>query len=134
MKSGHRMLSALVLGAWLLAVAHVALDHCAAIDGTSVVICTPPQDSHSHEESGEGHHHHFGAWATQSAKVVSSQIQSANWIPLTDFSARLAELLWGPGLARAPSGRWESPPDGRASGWLYLVQTALPVRGPSLAA
>ena len=28
--------------------------------------------------------------------------------------------------------REHPPPDARASGWLFAVQTALPVRGPSL--
>ncbi len=56
------------------------------------------------------------------------------WVPLFDgLSERVADLLREGREPRLLRTREHSPPDERAFGWLLVSQTALRVRGPSLA-
>lgn len=141
MKLARRLLAALVLSVWLLAIGHVALEHCAAMNGACAVACTPaeemPHEPHSDEPGGAEahHHHHFIAWAVQLVKVVDGKTLMPAWLPLNDVLAdRLTALLREMAATLEPVEAWDSPPDERSSGWLLLCQTAHPVRGPSLPA
>jgi hypothetical protein len=94
-------------------------------------------DHHDGEREGEpaeGSHHHHGIEAATRAAVSQD---------LT-FAAPMVALLWD-GIVQAlaaaadddnelPPGITGSPPDERCSGYLYVIQTARPVRGPSLVA
>jgi hypothetical protein len=129
-------LAALVLSFWLLAVGHVALEHCAAMNGACAVACAPGEESHHSDESDreDRHHHHFVAWAVQLVKVVDGKALTPVWMPLDDSLAeRLTALLREMNAAGETRNSWESPPDERAAGWLLVCRTAQPVRGPSLA-
>jgi hypothetical protein len=124
---------------WLFAIGHVAFEH----HGITAVGAW-----HHEVEGGTGHHdglpehdsdhheHDLMAFASgQFAKTAELKALAPAWLPLFDsLVARLAEVLRAADNARAVEGHEMSPPDERASGWLLVVQTALPVRGPSLVA
>lgn len=123
----------------MLAVGHVAIEHCVAMHG--VVACHAHIDGCQEGEpegEGDGHHHHhqhFTALASWSvAKALDLKVPVL-WVSFDcGLTERLLEIMRVSAEPHAMLASWESPPDERAAGWLLTVRTALPVRGPSLAA
>jgi hypothetical protein len=135
-----------MLLAWLLAGAHVALEH-----GGKVAVAHAGHgdefDSHDAHDHGHGHHHdddgepvddpehhhELGAavpW--HSAKSWGQQLVALQWIPIYNrLIAALSEVDRGIEAVHVHSVFGDSPPDTRLSGWLFVAQTALQVRGPS---
>jgi hypothetical protein len=134
----HRHIAALMLFAWLFAGAHLALEH------GGVAFCAHLEEAMhgaQHHEHGSGagdesHHHDFVAMtAAQFAKSAGKQLQAPQWVPIFErLVAELAASLRRADVLHERSIVGDSPPDSRKSGWLFVVQSARPVRGPSLAA
>ena len=127
-----------MLLAWLGAGAHIALEHGGEVFGAH--FDAAEHGDHHHDDApppGEDKHHHdLGAvTTTQFAKAAEQQLLAPQWVPIYDrLLAELAALLRGADVPHEHSVVGDSPPDSRMSGWLFVVQTALQVRGPSLAA
>ena len=105
-------------------------------DSAPVEFVGHDDDHHDGGPEHDGDHHHdlTAMAAGQFAKAAEHEALAPVWVPL--YSAlveRLTALLREAEESRGAFADWHSPPDGRASGWLLVVQTALPVRGPSLA-
>ena len=138
MKLSRQLIAALMLLAWLGAGAHVALEHGGK--GCFSHISAAMHGGHHHDDApapGEDEHHHdLGVMMTaQFAKAAEQQLLAPQWVPIYDrLLAELAALLRGAHVPHEHSVVGDSPPDTRMSGWLFVVQTALQVRGPSLAA
>ena len=125
--------------AWLFAGAHIAVEHGG--DGIISHLSEAFHGHHHHDEepvpAEDGHHHHdFGTEiVSQISKSSGQQVAAAAWISLYEgLKAELAALLHESDVCAEHSVVGDSPPDTRRSGWLFVVQTARPVRGPSLAA
>ena len=129
--NARRITALCILFGWLFAVGHVASRHGSVADAG--VCC----ESAGHEEDQpdhDGHHHH------DVAALGAGQVAKVEHKMSAPVVARLGGELWErlAVIAREaldPPARFdfaESPPDGRASGWLLVVHTARPVRGPSL--
>jgi hypothetical protein len=98
------------------------------------------RDSHENDHGlpdGEDHHHDLavldgGKWM-KSAELKTSL---PNWVPLdVAMAGRLViPLREGREIALLSMREHAPPADQRVSGWLLVVQTARPVRGPSLIA
>ena len=137
-KLSRQLIAALMLFAWLCAGAHVTLKHGGEEFGSH--IGEAEHGGHHHDEEpapGEDDHHHdLGAvMASQFAKAAEQQFLTPQWVPICDrLVAQLAALLREVDARHEHSVVGDSPPDTRTSGWLFVVQTARPVRGPSLAA
>ena len=123
-----------MLLAWLFAGAHVAMEHGGEELGEAM------HGAHHHDDDdapGDGNHHHHDLGPTTAAQFTKSagqQILAPQWVPIYDrFLAGVAALLRKMETIHEHPIVCDSPPDERASGWLLLCQTALPVRGPSLA-
>lgn len=137
LKPHRTFLAALMLFAWLFAGAHMALEH-----GGGWSVCDDASslhDGHDDHDSppADGHHHHdLGAvLAGKAITAQESQFAMQPWTPLaSQLLAQFTALLRHAEVPHAPSNFGKSPPDERASGWLLVSHTALPVRGPSLAA
>ena len=72
--------------------------------------------------------------ASQGMKYAGQIALAPVWVPLCDALAeRLTATLREGREPRLRPACDHAPPDGRAFGWLLVCQTALPVRGPSLA-
>lgn len=97
------------------------------------------QDHHDDapDHDGDHHDHDLTAFVSgQFAKTAELKVLAPVWLPLFDSPvARLAATMREAEneKARGVAEVEMSPPDERSSGWLLVVQTALPVRGPSLA-
>jgi hypothetical protein len=153
----RHLLAVLTLLGWLGAFGHVALDHGGVADGGALAELlhgVKPHEHHAgahhaeHEDGnrqhhdrglpeGEEHHHDFaaldgGKWM-KSAEIKTMLPQSA---PLdVAVAGRWLSTLRESGAIGWFSLREHAPPlDQRLSGWLLVVQTARPVRGPSLVA
>lgn len=142
MKVLHRILALIALCAWLSAGAHVALEHggdAQAALPEQVVQGDHRHDHHHHDDEvptpADGHHHHELSSATVSlAKSVQKGLHAPQPAPIGErLLAELALLLRGSEIPGQVSVYGDSPPDLRMSGWLFVAQTARPVRGPSLA-
>jgi hypothetical protein len=134
-KSSRSLLAALVLSVWVLALGHVALEHCAAMSGGCAVACAPSAGHDHHDEHGSDGHHHFTPLASSPfAKVVDVKLPVAWMAGAPSLGERLLEALRASAEPRGLAGSWESPPDERTTGWLLVCRTARPVRGPSLEA
>lgn len=134
----RQVIAALMLVFWISASAHLALEHGGATFGVQLAgLSHDHSDGHHHGETDEEHHHHnLGA-------VTHAQIKKGNerpllipaWQPIAELFLDQLRLAAGES-ARLPifgsDGRAEL--DHRWSGWLLVARTALPVRGPSLAA
>jgi hypothetical protein len=141
-KITRHIFAALVLLAWLYAGAHVALEHGGETLTSHLSGAVPDDhhhDDHDHDEpaprDAEHHHHHdLGELTgTQFTKSVEHQALIPQWVALYDrLIEELAEVQRRAAELDERSVVGESPPDERAVGWLLVVQTALPVRGPSL--
>ena len=131
----RHIIAALALLAWLFAGTHVALEHggnssLAEFGGIF-------HDDHHHEEvpspDRDGHYHELSAM--RSAQSAQIELRAPEWMPLPIwFLAELAVLLRASGAPQENSVLSDFMPDLRMSGWLFVVHTARPVRGPSLAA
>jgi hypothetical protein len=134
-KSARPFLAALVLSLWVLALGHVALEHCAAMNGGCAVVCVPPSGHDHHDEHGDDAHHHFSVLTSSPLAKVLDLKMPVSWT-VGDWA--LADCLlegWRDSEEpRGIGGSWESPPDERTTGWLLVCHTARPARGPSLAA
>lgn len=103
------------------------------MNGGCVVACQPHTDGcHEGEPEGEGHHHHFTAFASSPlAKLLALKVPM-QWVAWDWVVAeRGQEMLRAAVVLRVAVVSWESPPDERAAGWLLVCRTARPVRGPS---
>ncbi len=130
------LIAALMLLAWLQASAHLALEHGG--DGFGSQLANVLHVGHAHEPEpapGDDDHHHHNLGALTRApfgKSCAQQLLAPLWVPLYDcLLAELAAALRETDAAHQHSTAGDSPPDQRASGWLLVVRTALPVRGPS---
>ena len=135
----RQLIAAFMLLAWLCVGAHVALEHGGETLGTHIGEAEHGDHHHDDEPApgdGEHHHHDLGVVnAAQFSKSADQQFLAPQWVPVYDrLLAELAALLRGADAPHEHSVVGDSPPDTRMSGWLFVVQTALQVRGPSLAA
>ena len=143
MRSLHRIFALLTLLGWLFAAGHVALEHGGVADGGAhhALPGGADDDDHDHDDGappqdGEHHHHHDLSALNAGRGLKSSQqkVLAPVWVPLFDvLSKPLADLLREGREPRLLRTREHAPPDERAFGWLLVSQTALRVRGPSLA-
>ena len=129
-----QLIAALTLLAWLGAGVHVALAH----GGEGFGVEVHGEQHHDDDDApGESDHHHHDLGAVTSAafaKSAEKQLLAPQWIPLLgEVIAQLAAMLHSTDAVRERTLIGDSPPDERASGWLLVCQTALQVRGPSLA-
>ena len=140
MKSAFRYFAAFALFGWLFAIAHVALEHGGVMDGGAAHLHADGvnDDHEDHDDDGpdhDGHHHHDLTVLTggQFAKAAEQKAPAPVWLPLCSVLVeRLAAVLRDAREPRLLAGLGHSPPDERASGWLLVCRSALPVRGPSL--
>lgn len=123
--------------AWLSAGAHMAQEH-----GGNWSVCdevsSHPDGHDDHDSVPENGHHHHDPGTVRAGKVIAAQdmrFAAPLHTPFTDqLLAQFTALLRHAEAPHATSTFGKSPPDERASGWLLVSHTALPVRGPSLAA
>lgn len=136
-KLTRQLIAALMLIAWLFAGAHVAVEHGGEAFGFHSDEAAHGEHHHDddHDAPGDSDHHRHDLGAVTSAtftKSAEKQILAPQWVPLfSQFVAHLAAMLHGTELEQTLID--DAPPDERASGWLLVCQTALQVRGPSLA-
>jgi hypothetical protein len=130
----------LLMFAWLFATGHLWVEHAGELPGNHgggiVAIEHDHGDGHDHhhhdEDRGEepvlpeAHHHHELGIAARDAGAVVVKAPLVAVLFVTFF---LPEAI-GSKDAPAPA-ITGSPPDERRSGYLFVVQTAHPVRGPS---
>lgn len=136
-KATSRYFAAFALFGWLFAIAHVAFEHGGVMDGGAA---HPHMDgaNDADDDDGpehDGHHHHDLTVLTggQFAKAAEQKAPVPMWMPLrSDLVQRLAAMLRDAHEPPLLAGLEHSPPDERASGWLLVCRSALPVRGPSL--
>ncbi len=86
------------------------------------------------EHDGDHHHDLSVMAAGHFAKAAEHKALAPVWVPL--YSALVERLTAMSREAEESRGAFEyqdSSRDEREAGWLHVVQTALPVRGPSLA-
>ena len=137
MSNARRVIARCLLLGWLFAIGHVATEHGEVV-GNSAQVESAGHGNDHHDggpEHGGNHHHALTAVdAGQFAKAAEHKALAPVWVPL--YSAlveRLTAMLREAEESRSVFDYRHSPPDRRASGWLLVVRTALPVRGPSLA-
>jgi hypothetical protein len=131
-----RVFSLLTLLCWLSAIGHVAAEHGGVADGAAQHALDRCADDNDAPAPGGGHHHHdlSAMNGGQGTNAKAHQAPAPVWVPLFDALAeRLADLVRQDRASRARPAIEHAPRDERDSGWLLVCQTALPVRGPSLA-
>ena len=95
--------------------------------------------AHGHDDDDDGpthdapsHHDLIPLTANQFAKAVEQNAPAPVWVVLCNtLVVQLTAMLRDSREPRLQAGRVHSPPDERASGWLLVCRSALPVRGPS---
>ena len=121
---------------WLFATGHVVFSHGGEANGVVMQALDGEHDDHDHDAPEQDRHHHHDltlVTSGQSAKTVEVKVLAPIWLPLLDdLAARLTALAREEEKSHRDFDSSKSPPDERATGWLLVVQTALPVRGPSL--
>ena len=133
----HRIFALLTLLGWFFAAGHVFLSHGGTADGGATQARAAEHgDNDDHDGNApehDGHHHDLTPYAPgQSAKTLELKALAPVLVPLCDtVAARLTAQARVAQDARRTFDFGESPPDERAFGWLFVVQTARPVRGPS---
>ena len=137
MRFPFRVLALLTFLGWLFATGHVALSHGGeALGEVAHTLGGEHDGDHDHDAPLRGGHHHHDlalVSAGQSAKTVEVKILAPVWMPLLDeLAVRLTAMAREAERSDCDFESSQSPPDERTSGWLLVVQTALPVRGPSL--
>lgn len=135
-----------MLFAWLFAMGHLWVEHgCDSWGGYGAGMVNPQQghghaDGHHHhhhdvEDRGEDpdspleHHHHDVGIAVREAGgiMVGAPLVAVLIVTLFFPEVPHGELRTEPAITG-------SPPDERRSGYLFVIQTAQPVRGPSVVA
>ena len=139
-RSFSRVFALLTLLGWLFATWHVVSRHGGVADGGMhhALPDRADDDDHHHDappQDGEHHHHELSVMdGGQWMKSAEHRTLAPVWVPLFDVLAeRFADMLRKgrePHLLRLHE---HAPPDERGFGWLLVCQTAVPVRGPSLA-
>ncbi len=137
MRFSLRIFSLLTFLGWLFATGHVAAEH----HGMSVAggVHHEMEGGADHHDDAPGHdgdHHGHDLMAFAPghfAKTAELKALAPVWVPL---SGAVVERLLAM-VRETEDASWSAdggPPlaDERLSGWLLVVQTALPVRGPSL--
>lgn len=139
MRAHKPLIAFLLLLGWLFATGHVALRHGAVADGGGhhAFVGDGEDDDHDDHDAPsrdlQHHHHDLTVVADGQAARWELTVLAPGWLPLYDaFIERLTPALRDPRQPQLLAGLEHSPPDQRASGWLLVLQTALPVRGPSL--
>lgn len=130
----------LLLLGWFFATGHVALRHGAVADGGvhHAFVGDGENDDHDDHDApsrdSQHHHHDLTAVAHGPAARWELTVLAPEWLPLYDaFIERLTPVARDARQPQSMAGLEHSPPDQRASGWLFVCRSALPVRGPSLA-
>jgi uncharacterized protein involved in copper resistance len=133
---------------WLLFVWCFATGHLWTSHAGEHPLEAAQETAHVHH-AHEGHHHHddedhHGDPETPAESHHHHQIDAAARVVAGDamvVHAPLVAILWMEVIQAASQcdrsiepHAFESPPDERRSGYLFVVQTAHPVRGPSLVA
>jgi len=122
---------------WLFAVGHMAVEHGGAPDGEAAHRLADGGAAYAHDEEGpahEGDHDHdlTALTAGQFAAGVDHKALVPVWVLL--YGAIAGGLTASLREADDLLGHFDfgcALPDARASGWLLVLQTAHPVRGPS---
>jgi len=135
----NRAFAFFTLLAWLCAAGHVALMHGGSTDYPVHPSFSGAADDDDHDRDTPSrdreHHHHdlTGLDAAQWVKSADHKALAPVWLPLCNvFVERLTATLSEVSDVRTFLPLERSPPDARASGWLLVCHSALPVRGPSL--
>ena len=132
-----RVLALLTFLGWLFATGHVAFEHRGVVAASGLQHEAGVEQGHhddAPEHDGDHHNHDLTAFVSgQFAKTAELKVLAPVWVPLFDalverLAVTMREVENGRGFVEFEN----SPPDERLSGWLLVVQTALPVRGPSL--
>lgn len=129
----QRIISFALLCGWLFAIGHVACEHDGMGDcGAHVALLAQgadPCDCGAAPGNYPPHHHELTAFA----KLAEDKPLTPVWVPISGALMTLSSAALRDECERLASFSSEaSPPDRRALGWLLVVQTAHPVRGPSL--
>lgn len=137
MRPLHRVFALLTFLGWLFATGHVAFEHrgVVAASGLQHEVGVEHDDHKDAPDHDDDHHEHnlTAAVAGQFAKTAELKVLAPVWVPLADtIVERLLAMMREADNGSEVGGIEMSPPDERSSGWLLVVQTALPVRGPSL--
>lgn len=135
MKLHRQILAALTLLLWFAAKVHVALDH----GGTMPLVhaAEDHHDGHDDEDGddhgdGDGHHHHHDLGAAQFTKSSGKEFSALAVQPFYELAAPGCDAALRVAAILPRFGSFDPPlPDARLHGWLFVVRTALPVRGPS---
>jgi hypothetical protein len=132
----QRFIAVLVLLSWIFAIGHVLLEHHGLPQGHAHHAAhewtgeCPGHDDH--QDGADDHRDLTAAAARFSLGHPSQQALTAILLstPLLHLAIGAADVTQA--AAAVHVDRRGSPPDFRATGWLLLARTALPVRGPSL--
>ena len=138
-KFTRQLAAAFLLFAWFFAGAHLALEHGGVADGGAQHALSGDDDDHDGDapgHDGEHHQHELTTFNTaQWMKAGEHQALVPVWVALYSVLwERIEATLREAREPRFIAAREHSPPDARASGWLLVCRSALPVRGPSLLA
>jgi hypothetical protein len=135
LKSSYRYLAVLVLLAWIGAWVHVAGSHAGDLTVCADACLHQEESGSGSAPEGDGHHHHdLGALLGHKPVTAPTvALLALPWTPLVEeLGTRWVALAADAEARLASPGFDSSPPDERFSGWLLIVHTARPVRGPSL--
>lgn len=143
LKAIRQLIAAVTLLVWVGIHVHFAAEHCGRAVGSLVAQVISGEQPHSpcsHSCSehrapcDEEHRLDFASTkGTTSSKSTVLHLQAPQWLILCDkvFARRAALVLEEPKL-HEQLGSVYPQPDKRTAGWLFVVQTALSVRGPSV--
>jgi hypothetical protein len=133
-RSLHRIFALLTLLGWLSAIGHLVLEDGGVTESGAWHAENGAAHQHS-DDSDHGrhlHHHDLSVMAGRlGSKISTLPALATAWVLL---SGRIAELLAATPVRQSQPVRESAHADRRTSGWLLVCRTALPVRGPSLAA
>jgi hypothetical protein len=131
----RQLVAALMVLAWLCASAHVVLEHGGDGFGPHIGEALHGGD-HDHDapaDDDDADHHDFGSTMARVSKSGEKECFLPKWVLLYEqIVATVALCLSESHEAHESAFRGDAPPDTREFGWLLAVQTARPVRGPSL--
>jgi hypothetical protein len=144
MSLARRVTALLLMFAWCFANGHLWVEHAGeeTVHHEAEMVAVEhhhhDEDDHQHDEdvpSGdapalpEEHHHHEMSVVTRDSGAATLKAPLVAVLFVTLLLSEVAEGETSPSPAITGS-----PPDERRSGYLFVVQTAHPVRGPSLVA
>ena len=133
MSNARRVITLCLLLGWLFAIGHVVTEHGAIV---TAGVQVEPAGHHDDGPDHDGDHHHdlTVMAAGQLAKAAEHKALAPVWVPICSaLVERLTAMLREAEESRGAFEYRDSSRDEREAGWLHVVQTALPVRGPSLA-